>query len=208
MFTHDLDTRPRLLLSIANTKGSIFPVSRRGLFFTLSFQSPPTKVTMKFLAAIPAVLSAVSFALTMLALFAGHKKGFMEDYHVMAFNTSTLGHNFLSNIAGSSASSTTTSAAAATTTASKGGLGGLPDPFSALSSLKATATGVLGSLESSAASIVNDVGNDAADKLADELGIDQFYTIHIMDLCQGDFEPNATASGAWMNVTECTSESP
>lgn len=163
---------------------------------------------MKVLAAIPAVLSAISFALTMLALFAGHKKGFMEDYHIMAFNTSTLGHNFLSTIAGSSSSSaTTTSAAAATTTASKGGLGGdIPDPFSALSSLKATATGILGSVESSAASILGDVGDDVADKLADELGIDQFYTVHIMDLCQGDYAPNATAPGAWMNVTNCTGE--
>lgn len=167
---------------------------------------------MKILAAVPAVLSAISFALTMLALFAGHKKGFMEDYHIMAFNTSTLGHNFLSNLAGSSSSSssstTTTTSAAAATTTSKGGLGGdLPDPFSALSSLKATATGVLGSLESSAASIIGDVGDDVADKLADELGIEQFYTLHIMDLCQGDYAPNATAPGAWMNVTNCTGES-
>lgn len=165
---------------------------------------------MKFLATIPAALSAISFVLTMLALFAGHKKGFMEDYHIMAFNTSTLGHDFLSNIAGSSSSSssssTTTSAAAAATTSSKGGLGDLPDPFSVVSSLKATATAALGSLESSAASILGDVGDDVADKLADELGIEQFYTLHIMDLCQGDYEPNATASGAWMNVTECTSE--
>ncbi|KAJ4418532.1 hypothetical protein N0V82_005512 [Gnomoniopsis sp. IMI 355080] len=160
---------------------------------------------MKFLAAIPAVLSAVSFVLTMLALLAGYKKGFMEDYNVMAFNTSTLGHDFLSNLAGSSSSSsTTTSAAAAATTSSKGGFGDLPDPFSVISSLEATATAALGSLESSAASILGDVGDDVADKLADELGIEQFYTVHIMDLCQGDYEPNATASGAWMNVTNCT----
>lgn len=164
---------------------------------------------MKFLAVIPVVFSAVSFALTMLALFAGHKKGFMEDYHIMAFNTSTLGHNFLSNIAGSGSSSTTTttSSAAAATTSSKGGLG-LPDPFSVLSSLEATATGVVGSLESAAASIVGDVGDDVADKLAEELGIEQFYTVHVMDLCQGDYAPNATTSGAWMNVTSCTSKPP
>lgn len=162
---------------------------------------------MKLLATVPAVLSAVSLTLTMLALFAGYKKGFMEDYHIMAFNTSTLGHNFLSSLAGdSSSSSTTTSAAAATTTASKGGLGDLPDPFSALSSLKATATAALGSLESSAASILGDIGDDVADKLADELGIEQYYSLHIMDLCQGEYEPNATATGAWVNVTECTSE--
>lgn len=164
---------------------------------------------MKVLAAIPAVLSAISFTLTMLALFAGYKRGFMEDYHIMVFNTSTLGHNFLSQIAGSdsssSSSSTTSSAAAATMTASNDGF---PNPLSVLSSLEATATAVLGSLESSAASIVNDIGNDVADKLADELGIDQFYTLHVMDLCQGDYAPNATAKGAWMNVTECTSKDP
>lgn len=184
---------------------------------------------MKLLATIPAVLSAISLILTMLALFAGHKKGFMEDYHIMVFNTSTLGHNFLSGAAGgggdsSSSTTGTGTAATATATTSSGGHGfgnPLTHIFAAeptptvehkgrglFSSIEASATGLAGSVQSAAASILGDVGDDVADRLADELGISQFYTVHIMDMCQGDYAPNATANGAWMNLTECTSESP
>ncbi|CAN8099917.1 unnamed protein product [Discula destructiva] len=185
---------------------------------------------MKFLAVIPVVLSAISFILTMLALFAGHKQGFMEDYHIMVFNTSTLGQDFLSGAAGGSSPITTgtgtAATAAATSSSSRTGLD-IPNPLThfthtiaaaeatptadaaledrgLLSSIEASATEVAGSVKSAAASILADVGGDVADRLADELGISQFYTIHIMDLCQGDYAPNATANGAWMNLTDCT----
>ena len=36
----------------------------------------------RFLVLLPLVLSLVAFILTTLALFAGHKDGFMEDYAV------------------------------------------------------------------------------------------------------------------------------
>lgn len=157
---------------------------------------------MKFTAGIPLVFSMVSFVLTMLALFAGSKKGFMEEYHIIVFNTSTLGQNFIESMAHGDSASTTASATATTTSASStgifGGVGGI------ISSIEASATGIIGSVESEAASILNDIGNDVADKLADELGIDQFYTLHVMDLCQGDYSPNATSSNPSYNVTNCT----
>lgn len=162
---------------------------------------------MKFTASIPLIFSMVSFVLTMLALFAGSKKGFMEDYHIIVFNTSTLGHNFIESLAdgNSSASSTATTASATATTTSKsgilGGIGGI------ISTIEASATAVVGSMESKAASILNDVGNDVADKLADELGIEQFYTLHVMDLCEGEYSPNATSSNPSYNVTNCTTVS-
>ncbi|KAF3759909.1 hypothetical protein M406DRAFT_297234 [Cryphonectria parasitica EP155] len=131
---------------------------------------------MKFTVAIPLVASIVSFVLTILALLAGSHKGFMEDYHVVMVNTSTLGQNFLANLADGSSS-------------------GL------FSSIEASATAVIGSVESEAASILNDIGNDVADKLSKELGIEQFYSFHVLDLCQGDYAPNATASGAWLNIS-------
>jgi hypothetical protein len=148
----------------------------------------------------------VSFVLTILALLAGHQKGFMEDYHVITFNTSTLGQNYLANLAKGGSSSTTTSAATTTTatptsTTSKGLLGGIGGMFS---SIEASATAVIGSIESEAASILNDVGNDVADKLASELGIEQFYSVHVLDLCQGNYAPNATAENARLNLTSCT----
>lgn len=162
---------------------------------------------MKFTAGIPLIFSMVSFVLTMLCLFAGSKKGFMEDYHVIVFNTSTLGQNFVKSLAdGDSSSSATTASATATSTSSSGGIlgGGIGG---IISTIEASATAVVGSIESEAASILNDIGNDIADKLSDELGIDQFYAIHVMDLCQGDYNPNATASNPSYNVTNCTTVS-
>lgn len=160
---------------------------------------------MKFTAGLPLVFSMVSFVLTMLCLFAGSKKGFMEDYHVLVFNTSALGQNFLQKLADgdSPSSSATTTSATATSTSSDGGgiLGGIGG---IITSIEASATAVVGSIESEAASILNDIGNDIVDKLADELGIDQFYSVHVMDLCQGDYSPNATASSTSYNVTNCT----
>lgn len=163
--------------------------------------------TMKFTAGIPLIFSMVSFVLTMLCLFAGSKKGFMEDYHIMVFNTSTLGQNFVESLAnGDSSSSATTASATATSTSSSGGIlgGGIGG---IISTIEASATAVVGSMKSEAASILNDVGNDVADKLANELGIDQFYSIHVMDLCQGDFSPNATVNNPSYNITNCTTVS-
>lgn len=159
---------------------------------------------MKVLVGIPLVLSSVSFVLSMLALLAGYKKGFMEDYHVVMFNTSTLGQNFLENmVSGDSSSATPTATTTSASSTSTGLLSGL-NPGGIFSSIEASATALAGSLESEAASILNDIGNDIADKLADELGIDQFYSIHVMDLCQGEFEPNATSPHASLNITECS----
>lgn len=163
---------------------------------------------MKFTAGIPLIFSMVSFVLTMLCLFAGSKKGFMEDYHIMVFNTSTLGQNFVESMAnGGSSSTATTASATATSTSSGGGILGGGGIGGIISTIEASATAVVGSIESEAASILNDIGNDVADKLANELGIDQFYTIHVMDLCQGDYSPNATVNNPSYNITNCTTVS-
>lgn len=153
---------------------------------------------MKFTVGIPLVFSITAFALALVALLAGKDPGSLEDYHIVVFNTSTLGQNYISNLSGDSSSSSTTTSATPTSTSDSGGIGGW------FSSLEASATAVVGSLQSEAASILNDIGNDIADKLADELGIEQFYSLHVMDTCQGSYAPNATASGASYNVTNCT----
>ncbi|KUI73509.1 hypothetical protein VM1G_09089 [Cytospora mali] len=153
---------------------------------------------MKLTVGIPLVLSIAAFALALVALLAGKDPGMMEDYHIIVFNTSTLGHNYISSLSGDSSSSSTTTTATPTSTSDGGGIGGF------FSSLKASATAIVGSVESEAASILNDIGNDVADKLADELGIEQFYSLHVMDTCEGNYAPNATTSGAWANVTNCT----
>jgi len=143
---------------------------------------------MRFILGFPIVLSLVAFVLACLTLFAGYGKnpGFMEDYHVLMLNTSSLGHNLVPTPASGDNNPTTTSGG--------GGLGGF------FTSLVASATAAVGAIESDLASIADDV----ADELADKLGIDEFYSLHVMNTCQGSFTPNATAPGAGYNVTNCT----
>ncbi|KAJ4414101.1 hypothetical protein N0V82_008132 [Gnomoniopsis sp. IMI 355080] len=144
---------------------------------------------MKFLIAIPLVFSIIAFILSLLSLLAGYKVGFMDEYNVLTLNTSALGQQAIQNIAnGQSPTATSTS-----------GSGG------AIGSIIASATALLpSSAASEAASILGSVGSSVADDLATQLGISEFYSIHAMDFCQGDFSPTATTAGASHNVTSCT----
>ena len=46
--------------------------------------------------------------------------------------------------------------------------------------------------------------NDVADKLASKLGIKQWYSLHLMDMCEGTYAPNATAKKAHYNTSSCS----
>ena len=50
----------------------------------------------------------------------------------------------------------------------------------------------------------DDLQDKAADKIADALGIQEWYSLHIMDMCMGSYSPNATEDGASKNVSSCT----
>lgn len=132
----------------------------------------------------------VAFILGMLCLFAGHKPGFMEEYHIVTLNTSTLGHNLLPT--------TTTSGSTPTSTSS-----GIGSFFSNLAhNVTSIAENVTNTIEGDLGGIINDV----ADKLAKELGIKQWYSLHLMDLCEGTYTPNATEKGADLNVSTCSNQ--
>lgn len=67
--------------------------------------------------------------------------------------------------------------------------------------------GVLGGLgipSSVASGLLGSLGNEIADGLATQLGIGEFYTVHALDFCQGNFEPSPTTPGASHNVTFCS----
>ncbi|RKL36991.1 hypothetical protein BFJ70_g7152 [Fusarium oxysporum] len=55
---------------------------------------------------------------------------------------------------------------------------------------------------------INDITGDVADKLADTIGISEWYSIHVMATCDGQYKPNATSPGAGYNVTNCTNSAP
>lgn len=51
---------------------------------------------------------------------------------------------------------------------------------------------------------LQDIQNDIADELAKKLGIKEFYSFHLVDLCQGDFSPKPTDPEATFDVENCT----
>lgn len=144
---------------------------------------------------IPIVASLAAFILLLLALLAGSKPGFMEGYDLITFNTSALGENLI-HLDNNPDEPTPTS-------------GGICDDLGGfLGRSCSSATAAVGSLQSEIADSVNDIGNDIANQLATKLGIHEFYSLHTLTICEGDFTPNATAPRAGRNVTSCTTGFP
>jgi hypothetical protein len=141
---------------------------------------------MRAVLGIPLTLASV--VLAGLALFAGKTPGFMEDCHIILLNTSDLGQHLIP----------TPTAGAGPSPTSCGPLGGL------LGKLCASATADAGNAVSSGVADLSKVESDIADELAQKLGIREWYSLHVMDVCEGMFTPNATALNAGYNVTNCT----
>ncbi|KAF5670879.1 hypothetical protein FHETE_4327 [Fusarium heterosporum] len=140
----------------------------------------------RFFVLFPMVLSMVAFILSMLCLFAGHKEGFMEEYSVARLNTSMIGHNLL-DIDDS-----------ASTNDNKDDDGGFFDKV----------TDKWHEVKDDIKGKINDITGDIADELADTIGISEWYSIHVMATCDGQYKPNATNPGAGYNVTNCTNSAP
>ncbi|PBP24074.1 SUR7 protein [Diplocarpon rosae] len=144
---------------------------------------------MRLTALFPLACAIVGFVLSMLCLFAGSKKGYLENYHIVTLNTSSLGQVLLE-----SDSTATATSATATATSVVGGMGAW------LEGVQDNVTDAVDDVEDE----FNDLVSDVADKLSQELGIHQWYSLHMLNLCQGDYTPNATAKGASKNATSCT----
>ncbi|KAL7801318.1 actin cortical patch SUR7/pH-response regulator pali [Trichoderma aethiopicum] len=139
---------------------------------------------LRFAVLIPLIFSLVAFVLTNLALFAGHQKGFMEEYAVIRLNTSMLGQDIFQSEDSSDSSSS-----------DDGDSDSLWDKI----------TDKVDDIKDDVKGKISDIIGDIADDLADELGINDWYSLHIMNACMGSFGPNATASHYKLNTTNCTS---
>ncbi|CAJ0549118.1 Ff.00g027310.m01.CDS01 [Fusarium sp. VM40] len=139
----------------------------------------------RFFVFFPLVLSMVGFILSMLCLFAGHKEGFMEDYSVARLNTSMIGHNLLD---------TNSSASTNDNNEDDGFFDKVTDKWN--------------EVKDDVKGKINEITGDVADKLADTIGVSEWYSIHIMATCDGQYKPNATNPGAGYNVTNCTNSAP
>lgn len=139
-------------------------------------------------------MAIIAFVTSLLALMAGRKPGFMEDYHIVAFNTSDLGHNLVNT----SATATATSTTAPTATSTSSGIGSF---FSSVTGeIQNLTSSITSAIEGEIEGELNDIENDLADELAKVLGIKQWYSLHLMDACEGNYAPNATVKGASYNV--------
>ncbi|KAF2187822.1 hypothetical protein K469DRAFT_628863 [Zopfia rhizophila CBS 207.26] len=125
-------------------------------------------------ALIPALCCAGALVLSFLCLFAGHKEGFMEDYHLLTVNTSRIGQNLLN------------------------------------SSTSSESDNPISNLFHNITNSISDEINDAVGDVAERLGVDDFYSAHILDYCYGDYVPtplaNVTVSDDEIhkNVTGCS----
>lgn len=152
---------------------------------------------MRFNALVPLACAIVTFVLALLCLFAGTQRNFMEDYHIATVrhthlsrlqkvltdtqvNTSTLGHWVLPN--------STTNAA--------------PQE----SSITSWITGQISNITASIQSEMYAIEGDVADRLSGAIGIRQWYSLHVMEYCEGTYSPNATAKTATPNVTMCSNQ--
>lgn len=64
-------------------------------------------------------------------------------------------------------------------------------------------TSILHTVTSTIENDLNNISNDIADKLSADLGIHQWYSLHLMDACEGSYTPNATHATGY-NVSNCT----
>ncbi|KAF1951837.1 integral membrane protein-like protein [Byssothecium circinans] len=128
---------------------------------------------MRPLAILPIVCTAVALILSFLCLFAGHKKSFMEDYHILTLNTSRLGEGLVNGTLSSSS-----------------------NPLSPLWNMVPDS--------------IQDNVEEAAGVATERLGIEDFYSAHLLDFCYGQYTPaelpNATLSlkDIDKNVTGCS----
>ncbi|KAI0523666.1 actin cortical patch SUR7/pH-response regulator pali [Xylaria bambusicola] len=136
----------------------------------------------------PVLISFVAFVLAMIALLAGTgpQQESLEPYHLIAVNLSNFGQDLIASSTTSDPKPTETSG------------GSLFDDI---------ADDVRG-LGQDITDGINNLTNGVADKITEELGISEWYSLHIMSICEGMFSPNASAPGAWYNMTNCTTQQP
>lgn len=133
---------------------------------------------MRPTAIIPALLCVAALILSFLCLFAGHKKDFMEDYHLLTLNTSRIGYNLL-NASSESDSS---------------------NPISNL----------FNDFRTDITNEITEEVNEFVGDTAERLGVDDFYSVHILDYCYGSYVPgvmpNATldSDDISKNITACS----
>ncbi|THX68045.1 integral membrane protein-like protein [Aureobasidium pullulans] len=130
---------------------------------------------MRPTALIPVIFGLAAFVLTMLCIFAGSKKDFMQEYAIVTLNTSRIGTNVFNTTSSTDSDSNI---------------------------FESIWDNVTNSIESSL--------NDKINSFAQDLGLHDFYSAHLLDYCSGYYTPtdlpNATFSKSDIdqNITYCS----
>lgn len=126
---------------------------------------------MRFTAIFPFLCTLAALVLSLLCLFSGSNRGFMQNADVLTVNTSMIGHTSIFNTSDSDG-----------------------DFFSDLAN----------DIESEIQDAVNNFTSD----VARAINIHDFYSAHILNYCEGYYEPNATVIPGEdtpdKNVTNCS----
>lgn len=104
----------------------------------------------------------------------------------------------------SAAGELTSDASAAATAAAAGATRASSAVASAVTSAVGAAESGLAHLVSEARAELETIQGDLADELSAKLGLQQWYAVHLTDLCYGNFTPNATAANATWGASNCT----
>ncbi|RMZ90561.1 hypothetical protein DV736_g2217, partial [Chaetothyriales sp. CBS 134916] len=124
---------------------------------------------MRFSAVLSFICAAAALVLSLLCLFAGTDKAFLQSGDILTLNISRIGHGSAFNTSDGN-------------------------------------DGLLSTLANDLEGDINNLLNEAADAVADALNLTDFYSVHIMNYCDGFFEPNSTARHATKNTTFCSSK--
>ncbi|KAI9721618.1 MAG: hypothetical protein M1828_005109 [Chrysothrix sp. TS-e1954] len=161
---------------------------------------------VRWTAAAPLLFTGIAIILSFLCVFAGTNHDMIEDADIFMLNTSRIGINFTG--IGSGVSSGLSSLIPRAPTPVFGGL-----ESAASSGVASAKSGVSDSAQKADKDAHNAAskGKDAAkndvnkeiQKLAKDVGLHDFYSIHILNFCEGYFKHNSSAR----NVTHCSGSS-
>lgn len=169
---------------------------------------------IRVLAILSVLVTSIAFILSFLCVYAGHTPGMMENYAVFTLNTSQIGQNVLQELDAKISSVKLRrdvpiilpTITAAPTTLITMAPRDIASDFSALtskaasdvSSVKSAAGSKASSVESAVASKVTsavgsaetdiiDAVNKAYDGVITDLKLKDFYSVHILTTCSGDY---------------------
>lgn len=133
---------------------------------------------------LPVLITFVAFVLGLIALLAGTgpQQESLEPYHIIAINLSNFGQDLVPSPTKSS-----------------------PKPSKTGSLFDQIVDDAHG-LGQDITDGINNVTNGIADQITEDLGISQWYSLHVMTICEGMFAPNASSPSAWYNLTNCTAQ--